>query len=120
MQLGTAALYFGGGHACLLGGGRLRPTGTLGGQACLNCKRPSYDVIRLTKILGFAGLGWALGGWALDVLLVMDSLGWSARASWHTRQGRVFHLAHTCLMAFEHLPPLLLPAARRTRFGAKR
>ena len=23
------------GHACLLGGGRLRPTGSLGGQACL-------------------------------------------------------------------------------------
>ena len=29
------ALYVLDGHACLLGGGRLRPTGALGGQACL-------------------------------------------------------------------------------------
>ncbi len=33
------ALYVLDGHACLLGGGRLRPTGALGGQACLGWPR---------------------------------------------------------------------------------
>ena len=32
-------LYVLDGHACLLGGGRLRPTGALGGQACLGWPR---------------------------------------------------------------------------------
>ena len=42
------------GHACLLGGGRLRPTGSLGGQACLL----GGGRLRRETLGGQACLGW--------------------------------------------------------------